>query len=85
MYLGELDPEALRVELYAEPLDGGEAFREPMNRGAKLEGSVNGFVYSVLAPANRPADHYTPRLIPLKEGALVPLEAPFILWRDAPA
>jgi starch phosphorylase len=85
VYLGELDPEAVRAELYAEPQDGREPFRQPMNRGEKLRGPVNGFVYSASVPASRPANHYTPRLVPFKAGASVPLEAQFILWRDTPA
>jgi hypothetical protein len=29
----------------------------------------------------RPADHYTPRILPSYVGANVPLEAPQILWQ----
>src|SRR5215472_14730185 len=84
VYLGELDPEAVRAELYTEPQDGREPFRQPMNRGEKLKGPANGFVYSASVPATCPATHYTPRLVPFKAGASVPLEAQFILWRDTP-
>jgi starch phosphorylase len=32
-------------------------------------------------PATRPASDYTPRAIPVKTGAFVPLEANQILWQ----
>ena len=33
----------------------------------------------------RPVADYTPRIVPQHVGAFVPLEAPFILWHDAPS
>ncbi len=56
-----------------------------MNRGERLVGAANGFTYTAVIPTNRPAADYTPRLVPQHVGALVPLEAPFILWHDAPS
>lgn len=84
VFLDDLDPEAVTVELYAEAQNGGAAVRHPLNRGARLVGSTNGFLYTAQIPASRPAGHFTPRLIPRHSGALVPLEAPFILWHDSP-
>jgi starch phosphorylase len=78
----ELDPEAVRVELYAEGQNGAEPVRQPMQRGQQLVGSANAFVYVASAPSTRPASDYTPRVAPYKAGASVPLEAPFICWRD---
>ena len=85
VYLDELDPEAVKAELYAEEQNGGAPIRQPMNRGERLVGSANGFMYTVRVPATRPATDYTPRLIPHQSGASVPLEASFILWHDSPA
>jgi hypothetical protein len=85
VYLDELDPEAVQLELYAEGQNGSAPFRRPMNRGERLVGSQNGFMYAVQVPATRPADDYTPRLIPHYAAASVPLEASFILWYDSPA
>ncbi len=81
VYLDELDPEAARVELYADPQDGGDAVRQAMTRGQPLVGTANGFVYSARVPATRPASDYTPRIVASKPGAFVPLEAPQILWQ----
>jgi starch phosphorylase len=82
VYLNDLDPEAVRVELYADGPDGAEPVRQPMQRREPLIGSANAFVYVASVPAARPASDYTPRVIPYKVGASVPLEAPFIRWRD---
>jgi glycogen phosphorylase len=81
VYLDELDPEAVRVELYAEPRDAEEPSRIPMTRGAALVGAMGGYLYTATIPATRPAGDYTPRMVPFKEGALVPLEASQILWQ----
>ncbi|HXP79733.1 MAG TPA: alpha-glucan family phosphorylase [Verrucomicrobiae bacterium] len=85
VYLDELDPEAVQVELYVEGHNGGAPFRQPMNRGERLVGSQNGFMYAARVPATRPVADFTPRLIPHHSGASVPLEASFILWHDSPA
>ena len=84
VYLTDLDPEAVKVELYADGQNGGEPVRQPMQRGEQLVGSANAFLYVANVPATRPATDYTPRVLPYKAGASVPLEAPFICWRDAP-
>lgn len=82
VYFGELDPNTVRVELYAEAAAaGGEPVHQEMQREQLLVGSVNGYAYSTTIPAGRSADDYTPRILPHKEGAAVPLEAGQILWR----
>ena len=81
VYFGELDADAVRVEMYADPLDGAAPARQPMQRGARLTGAVNGYLYTADAPAQRPAEDYTPRIIPHHPDAHVPLEASQILWQ----
>lgn len=85
VFLDELDPEAVRAELYAEAHDGNPASRHPLDRSERLVGSENAFVYSGSIPATRPAADFTPRLVPQHAGAFVPLEAPYILWHDSPS
>jgi len=82
VYLADLDPEAVKVELYAEAQNSGEPVRQSMQRSEPLVVSANAFLYVASVPATRPASDYTPRLVPYKAGASVPLEAPFIRWRD---
>jgi starch phosphorylase len=77
--LGGLDPEAVRVELYADPTDGGEPARYVLARDRTLA-APDAYEYRGRVPASRPASDYTPRLVPHHPAALVPLEAPQILW-----
>jgi len=81
VYLGRLDPEAVRVELYAEAANGLEPERHAMARGRKLDGPSHGYEYDVRVPAVRATDDYTPRLLPYHPAAVVPLEAHEILWQ----
>ncbi|HTW66424.1 MAG TPA: alpha-glucan family phosphorylase [Bryobacteraceae bacterium] len=79
VYLDELDPDAVSVELFANGADG--IFRQKMDRGQPLVGSLHGYLYSARVPADRAADAYTPRVVPSRPGAAVPLEANQILWQ----
>jgi starch phosphorylase len=85
VFLDDLDPDAVRAELYAEGKNGDATATQPLKRGERLVGSANGFTFTALVPATRPASDYTPRLIPQHSGALVPLESSFILWHDSPS
>ena len=81
VFLGDLQPESVLVELYAQARDGDVPMRQPMTRGEALSGSVGGFLYTAQAPANRPATDYTPRIVPAFRDIRVPLEMREILWQ----
>lgn len=76
--LGELPPMAVRVQLYAEPLEGNEPFCQKMELCSTSESGI--FSYSIQVPANRPSFHYTPRLVPNNDSLTLPLECNLILW-----
>ena len=76
--LGAIQPGDLEVELYAEPLDEGPPFRAAMSPAGAVEG---GSLYVGSAPDTRPPWHYTPRVIPRREGALIPAEVSLIAWQ----
>ncbi len=80
VYAGDIDPNSLRVELYAEPLGDGPPDIRVMQTSGTVPGAVNGYLYTTPVPAERPLEHYTPRVVPHFEGAAVPLEASHILW-----
>ncbi len=82
VYLGDLEPETVAVEVYAEAAAGGEPFRGALTRGEPLVGATRGFLYRGRVPAARPAGDYTVRAIPRLDGAAIPLEARQILWHD---
>ena len=81
VYLDDLDPEAVRVELYADGVKGGAPVRQEMKRVRQLAGASGGYVYSAAVSAARPAADYTARVIPHCDGVAVPLEAAPILWQ----
>jgi len=83
--IGNMNPEAVRVELYADGGKDADPIRQPMSRGERLVGADSTFTYGAFVPATRPAADYTPRLVPEHAGALMPLEVPFILWHGAPS
>ena len=81
VYLDDLQPDSVLVELYAEGRNGQPPIRQSMERGPELVGSMRGYLYSARVAADRPAGDYTPRIIPYHSGASVPLEAGQILWQ----
>jgi len=85
VFLDDINPDAVRVELYANAEKDKDPITLAMSRGERLAGTTNSFSYSASVRANRPAADYTPRLVPQHVGAFVPLEAPFILWHEAPS
>ena len=81
VYLNDLDPNAVRVELYADGVNGQGPVRQEMTRVRQLEGEARGYAYSGRVPATRPATDYTARVTPQHSGVAVPLEATRILWQ----
>ena len=81
VYLNDLDPNAARVELYADGINGGGPVRQEMECTHQLDGASGGYVYRARVPATRPASDYTVRVIPHHSGVAVPLEAARILWQ----
>jgi starch phosphorylase len=81
VYLDDLDPDAVQVELYANGINGAAPEQLEMARMRQLTGSLGGYIYSARVPAIRTERDYTARIIPRHEGVAVPLEAPWILWQ----
>jgi starch phosphorylase len=79
VYFGRLDPGAVRLELFANGLNGSEPVRKPMDQGPKLPDG--GILYSACVEPGRNANDFTPRIVPYHAGASVPLEANQILWQ----
>lgn len=80
VYLDDLDPKAVRVELYADGINGAAPERVEMKRVRQTAGT-SGYAYRAGVPAARPATDYTARVIPHCPGVAVPLEDARILWQ----
>lgn len=81
VYLDGLDPESVRVELYADGSNGAAPERVAMQRAQPLSGAINGYVYRAQTAALRPVIDYTARLVPHRDGVAIPLEQNQILWQ----
>jgi starch phosphorylase len=81
VYLDDLNPEAVRVELYADGPNGEGPVRQAMERVRQLAGGTASFAYRATVPAARPASDYTVRAIPYADGVAVPLEDARIVWQ----
>jgi glycogen phosphorylase len=79
VWLGEIDPASVHVELYADALQDQPAVRQQMRSLGRS--ALGGYLYTASAPANRPWTDYTPRVVPYHGDASVPLEAPYNLWQ----
>ncbi len=74
--LGAIAPAEVAVQLYAEPTERAGGFLGELGRT-----SPHSNIYAGSAPADRPAEEYTVRIIPHHVGAAVPAELPLILWQ----
>jgi starch phosphorylase len=81
VWLDELDPVAVMVQLYADGIDGGVAVHHEMGSVRPLAGATGSYAYSGAVSAARPAEEYTARMVPRFDGVAVPLEAKQILWQ----
>lgn len=79
-YLGDVPPDAVSVQLYAEARPGAAQEVHSLTRDRPLSGAAGGFLWVGTVPAGRPARDYTPRIVPSHPAARVPAEAAFILW-----
>jgi starch phosphorylase len=79
--LNALGPQTVRVELYADGINGGDPVREEMKCVRPLPSASGCRLYQATVPTTRPANDYTPRVIPQNSEGAVPLESAKILWR----
>lgn len=80
IYLDDLDPEFVKVEIYGEDKEG--SVKGEMTWVSCLLHDAYTHVFRGSVPAHMPAGNYTPRVIPYYPGVSVPLEATQILWRE---
>jgi glycogen phosphorylase len=83
LFLNDLDPGSVRVELYADGINSGAPVRQGMIPDAPQQptGASGGCVYGAAVPATRSSADYAARVIPYHDGVAVPLENELILWQ----
>ncbi|MDA8408012.1 MAG: alpha-glucan family phosphorylase [Deltaproteobacteria bacterium] len=81
VYLNDLDPDAVRLEIFANSVNDGDLVRQEMKRVRKLADASGRYVYTAAVSADRPVTDYTARIIPRHDGVAIPLEDTLILWQ----
>lgn len=81
VYLGEVSPDNVKVELYTDDLNGEAQIIQTMHRGDTLQGESNAYWYHAFVSAHRLIADFTPRVIPVITTASVPLEFCGITWQ----
>ena len=77
----DLDPNALRVELYADGVVGGASVRQEMKCVRPQACAPGEYIYNAEVSAARPATDYTARVLPRFDDIAIPLENARILWQ----
>ncbi len=78
VYLDDLDPNAVKVELYADG-HNKTPIKQEMSRLHELSGNPHMYLYQATVPADRPIQEYTSRIIPYFPHVSIPLGAAQIL------
>jgi len=81
LLLKGLNPNAVRVELFPDAINGSESVRQEMRWARTLAAELSRCVYQATIPTTRPASQYTARVILQRAGLGVPLEFGRILWQ----
>jgi starch phosphorylase len=80
-YIDELQPDRVRVELYADAESPGAAPEHiVLQRGEPLAGSRGGYHFHTEIPTRRPAEHYSVRVVPTHPQVRWPLETALVCW-----
>jgi glycogen phosphorylase len=80
LQLGAVNPGTVEVQLYADPVLDKPYEVHVMTRVRVVDAPTNTYLYEASIETIRPPKDFTPRAIPALSGAMVPLEAPQVLW-----
>ncbi len=81
VYLGEILPDQVSVELYAEGIDDEKPQVVESDCKEKMTGAIHGYTYVANIETTRPATDFTARIIPQHTEAQIPAEASMIVWQ----
>lgn len=80
VYLGEISPDFVQLQLYADSLDMEVPVYEIMECYASMPGTLNGYIYYCNLSTVRSYTDFTPRIVAHHPDALIPAENNLILW-----
>lgn len=81
VFLGEIEPSSVQVQLFADVNGEKPAEAVVLHREQPIPGALNGYIYAGEVPALRPADDYTVRVVPHRAGVQVPAELALVAWQ----
>jgi len=81
VFLGEIQPEFVRVELFANEIGGSPAEVITLYQEQAIPGSAHGYIYAGEVAGARPAEEYTLRIVPWHDAVRIPTELPLISWQ----
>jgi starch phosphorylase len=81
VFLGEISPSWIRVQLFADVNGDKPAEAMVLHQEQPIPGAMNGYIYAGEVPALRPPDDYTVRVVPYREGVQIPAELPLVGWQ----
>ena len=81
VYLNDIDPNEVRVELYADGINGSTPERQEMKRGLQPVGIDKEYIYNISVSSIGLRQTILRRVIPHYDGVAIPLEAAQILWQ----
>jgi starch phosphorylase len=81
VFPGGIRLDQIKVELYANSTGGNGFIITPMKASRHSADSQGAILYTADVPAERPAEDFTPRVVPYHPNASIPLEEPRILWQ----
>jgi starch phosphorylase len=81
VFLSDLGPKDVHVEIYADGINDGATVRQEMKILHPPAGETGSYVYSASVSSSRPPADYSARLIPHFDSVAVPLEFNPILWQ----
>ena len=81
VYLGEILPEQVRIELYADGIVDEQPLVVTCDCLEKITGAIHGYTYTANIETRRPASDFTPRVIAYHSDAQIPAEVSLISWQ----
>jgi len=81
VFLDDLDPGLVKLELYADGINSETPVITKMDRVLNSEALSGGYFYQADVTSERVVSDYTPRIIPDIQGISIPLEFTLIHWQ----
>jgi starch phosphorylase len=81
VFLGEVSPDAVQVQLFADVKGDRAAEAVVLHQEQPIAGAMNGYIYAGEVPAAREANDYTVRVVPYLPGVQIPAELPLVAWQ----